>query len=70
MRYDDWRKNFYTDPENEYFTKADASLLNNGKDESYRFNSDSNFWEHYERGKWKVKLINRYRHDGFDEGPG
>lgn len=70
QRYDKWRKNFYTDPNNEYFIKANENVKNK-ENTGFRFNIDSNAWEQKIRGKWKFKLVDEkkysYRND-FDKG--
>lgn len=65
-RYDKYRENFYTDPDNEYFIKANEGLKSKGQEERYRFNDDIKAWEQYERGSWKTKLNGNYRKD-FDK---
>ncbi|MFV0140109.1 AI-2E family transporter [Empedobacter falsenii] len=69
-RYDGWRKNFYTDSENEYFTEANKSIKNKDK-AGFRFNPETNVWEQKIKGKWKIKLKDEkkgysYRNE-FDE---
>lgn len=70
-RYDKSRKNFYTDPNNDYFITANEKIKNN-QDAGYRFNTTTNVWEQKIKGKWKSSLVdedkkNSYRFE-FDYG--
>lgn len=71
-RYNKSRKNFYTDPNNEYFIEANESLKNENKGEKYRYNLNAKAWEQDIKGKWKSKLVdekNKYSYRGeFDYG--
>lgn len=69
-RYDKWGENFYKDPNNEYFIKANENIKNT-ESAGYKFNIKTSVWEQKIRGKWKIKLVDEKKHsyrDEFDYG--
>ena len=68
-RYNKSRKNFYTDPDNKFFIKAEENIKD--KKNAVRFNTSTNVWEQKIRGKWKIKLVDEKKYsyrDEFDYG--